>query len=110
MFVFERDRYEVNEAAGTVRIGVVKQSGAIISGESVTIDVTPRQGSGQNGGAGVYCVCVCVCMCAHVCVHECVRACVRACVCVCVSFVCICMSACVGVCLCVQKLQGIRCG
>ena len=108
MFVFERDRYEVNEAAGTVRIGVVKQSGAIISGESVTIDVTPRQGSGQNGGAGVYCVCVCACVHMCACMSVCVRACVR--VCVCVSFVCICMSACVGVCLCVQKLQGIRCG
>ena len=36
----------------------MKKSGDIISGESVTIDVTPRQGSGRIGEAGVYCVCV----------------------------------------------------
>ena len=62
VFTFEEGSYEVNETDGTVRIGVVKKSGDIISGESVTIDVTPRQGSGRIGGAGVYCVCVCVCV------------------------------------------------
>ena len=78
VFAFEEGSYEVNETAGTVRIGVVKQSGEIISGESVTLDVTPRQGSGQIRGAGVYFVCTfCVFVCA------CMRVCVRTCVCVC---------------------------
>ena len=80
VFVFENGSYEVNETAGTVRIGVVKKSGDIISGESVTLDVTPRQGSRQIGGACVYCVCVCVCV--FVCVCVCMCVCVCACVCV----------------------------
>ena len=71
VFAFEEGSYEVNETAGTVRIGVVKKSGDIIRGESVTLNVTPRQGSRQRDGAGV-CVCVracaCVCACACMCV------------------------------------------
>ena len=67
VFTFEEGSYEVNETAGTVRIGVVKKSGDIKSGESVILNVTPRQGSRQIGGACVYCVCVCVCVRARVC-------------------------------------------
>ena len=52
VFSLERDRYEVNETAGTVRIGVVKTSGNIPSGESVTLAVTPSEGAGQVEGAG----------------------------------------------------------
>ena len=82
VFAFDEGSYEVNEAVGTVRIGVVKQFGDIISGsgdiiieDSVTIDVKPRQGSGQIRGAGVYCVCVCVCVCVYVSALVCVRMC-----------------------------------
>ena len=63
VFTFEEGSYEVNETAGTVRIGVVKKSGSIVSGESVTLNVTPRQGSGQIRGACEYCVCLCVSCC-----------------------------------------------
>ena len=82
VFVFEKEKYEVNETAGTVRIGVVKQSGNVINGQSVTLNVTPRQVSGLRSGAGVYVYSVCVCVC--VCVCACMRACVRACMHVCV--------------------------
>ena len=52
MFNLEKERYEVNETDATVRIGVVKTSGNIRSGERVTVTVTPRQGSGVISGAG----------------------------------------------------------
>ena len=59
VFSLEKDRYHVNETDGTVRIGVVKTSGSIPSGESVMVTVTPREGAGQVEGAGVYLVQYC---------------------------------------------------
>jgi uncharacterized protein with FMN-binding domain len=47
VFSLEKDRYDVNETDGKVWVGVVKKSGNIPSGESVTITVTPREGAGQ---------------------------------------------------------------
>lgn len=51
-FSLEKDEYTVNETAGVVRIGVVKTSGSVEAGQSVTVVVTPMQGTGSRGGAG----------------------------------------------------------
>ena len=54
VFALEKDEYFVNETAGVVRIGVVKKSGSIGAGQSITVVVTPTQGSGTTQGAGTY--------------------------------------------------------
>ena len=53
-FALEMDEYTVNETAGIVSIGVVKQSGSIGAGQSITVVVTPMQGTGTRGDAGMY--------------------------------------------------------
>ena len=53
-FALEMDEYTVNETAGIVSIGVVKQSGSIGAGQSITVVVTPMQGIGTSGDAGMY--------------------------------------------------------
>ena len=54
MFALEKDEYFVNETAGVARIGVVKKSGSIDAGQSITVVVTPTQGTGTTQGAGRY--------------------------------------------------------
>lgn len=54
VFALEKDEYFVNETAGVVRIGVVKKSGSIDAGQSITVVVTPMQGTGATQGAGTY--------------------------------------------------------
>ena len=54
VFALERDEYFVDETAGVARIGVVKQSGSIDAGQSITVVVTPTEGTGPNQGAGMY--------------------------------------------------------
>ena len=54
MFALEREEYFVDETAGVARIGVVKKSGSIDAGQSITVVVTPTEGTGPNQGAGMY--------------------------------------------------------
>ena len=54
VFALEKEEYFVNETAGVVRIGVVKKAGSIDVGQSITVVVTPTQGTGSTDGAGVY--------------------------------------------------------
>ena len=54
MFALEREEYFVNETAGVARIGVVKKSGSIDAGQSITVVVMPTDGTGPNQDAGMY--------------------------------------------------------
>lgn len=53
VFALEREEYFVDETAGVARIGVVKKSGSIDAGQSITVVVTPTEGTDPNQGAGM---------------------------------------------------------
>ena len=88
MIRFEKERYTVNEGAGSVTL-VLLINLPYPNNVAVVYSTTDGTARGTRSQLCVCCVCVCV---YGVCVYM---VCVCACVCVCVCVLCVCVCVCV---------------